>query len=63
MSEPVRVTPEEARRKVRAKEALFVCAYENEEKFKRMHLEGGISFNEFKNRLASLSKDQDIIFY
>lgn len=63
MSEPVRVTPEEARRKVRAKEALFVCAYENEEKFKRMHLEGGISFNEFKNRLASLSKDQEIIFY
>ena len=63
MNEPVRVRPEEARRKVRAKEALFVCAYENEEKFKRMHLEGGISFNEFKNRLASLSKDQEIIFY
>jgi hypothetical protein len=63
MSEPVRVPPEEARRKVRAKEALFVCAYENDEKFKRMHLEGALSFNEFKNRIASLSKDQEIIFY
>jgi hypothetical protein len=63
MSEPVRVPPEEARRKVRAKEALFVCAYENDEKFKRMHLEGALSFNEFKNTINSLSKDQEIIFY
>jgi hypothetical protein len=63
MVEPIRIPPDEARKKVLAREALFVCAYENDEKFKRMHLEGALSFNEFNNRIASLSKDQEIIFY
>ncbi len=63
MSEPIRISPEEARKKVLAKTALFVCAYDDEEKFRRMHLEGALSFNELKNMAASLSKDQEIIFY
>ncbi len=63
MVEPIRIPPDEARKKVLAREALFVCAYENDEKFKKMHLEGALSFNEFKNGIASLSKDQEIIFY
>jgi hypothetical protein len=63
MTEPVRIPPEEARKKVLAKAALFVCAYEDEEKFRRMHLEGALSFTEFKDMAASVSKDQEIIFY
>ena len=62
MSGPIRIPPEEARKKVLAHEALFVCAYEDDEKFKRMRLEGALSFNEFKARVAALSKDQEIIF-
>ena len=63
MTEPIRIPPEEVRKKVQAHEALFVCAYDDEEKFRKMHLEGGISFAEFKEKAASLSKLQEIIFY
>jgi hypothetical protein len=63
MTEPVRISPEEARKKVVSNKAILVCAYEEDEKFRRMHLEGGISLNEFKTRVSSLSKEQEIIFY
>jgi rhodanese-related sulfurtransferase len=63
MSEPERITPEYARKKVRANEALFVCAYDDEEKFRRMHLEGAIPFAAFKDMAVSLTKDREIIFY
>ena len=63
MTEPVRIAPEEARKKVVVKEALFVCAYDSDEKFNRMHLEGAISFSEFKAMAVSLPRDREIIFY
>jgi hypothetical protein len=63
MAEPVRVSVEEAFGKIRSGSALLVCAYEDEEKFKMYPLQGAISLNEFKSRLSSLSKDQEIIFY
>jgi hypothetical protein len=63
MTEPIRIPPEEASKKVLSKQAILVCAYEEEEKFRRMHLEGAISLNEFKNKAPSLSKEQEIIFY
>ncbi len=63
MSEPIRIPPEEAREKILSREALFVCAYDDEEKFGRMRLEGAISFREFKEQAASLAKDRLIIFY
>jgi hypothetical protein len=51
------------RKKVLSNDAILVCAYEEEEKFKKMHLEGAISLKEFKTRISSLSKEQEIIFY
>jgi rhodanese-related sulfurtransferase len=63
MTEPIRIPPEEVRKKVQAHEALFVCAYDDAEKFRRMHLEGGISFAEFKAKAESLPRDREIIFY
>jgi rhodanese-related sulfurtransferase len=63
MTEPVRISPEEARKKILSNEAILVCAYEEEEKFRKMHLEGAISLNEFKTRVSSLSKEREIIFY
>jgi hypothetical protein len=63
MAEPKRITPEEVHQKLKAGKALLVCAYEDEAKFKKMYLQGAISFNEFKSRLPSLQKDQEIVFY
>jgi rhodanese-related sulfurtransferase len=63
MTELIRIPAEEARRKVTSGEAILVCAYEDEEKFKEMHLQDAISLQEFKARLPALSKDQEIIFY
>ena len=63
MTEPERVDPREAIEKLKAGAALLVCAYDNEEKFQAAHLEGALSFSEFKSRLDALSRDQEIIFY
>ena len=63
MAEPVRLSPEETRKRVLSGGALLVCAYDDDEKFKRNQLEGAISFKEFKMRSGSLAKGQEIIFY
>lgn len=63
MSEIIRVGPEEIRRKLQLGEALLVCAYEEDAKFRKMNLEGAISFSEFTSRLPSLSKSSEIVFY
>ena len=63
MTEPERIRPEETFEKLKAGTALLVCAYDDEEKFKRLRLEGAISFNELRSRLGALPKDQEIIFY
>ena len=63
MAEPKRVTSEEIYQRVKSGAVLLVCAYEDDAKFRRMQLEGAISFNEFKSRLPSLPKDQEIVFY
>jgi hypothetical protein len=63
MREPDRITAEEVYQKLKAATAILVCAYEDEAKFRMMQLQGAISLNEFKAKLPSLSKDQEIIFY
>ncbi len=42
---------------------LLVCAYEDDNAFTRMKLEGAISFSEFQSRLPSLEKNQPLVFY
>jgi hypothetical protein len=63
MTEPIRISAEEARQKVSAGSALLVCAYADAEKFKKNHLQGAISLDDFKAQLPSLKKEQEIIFY
>jgi len=63
MVDPKRVSAEEVHEKLKAGNALLICAYEDESKFKKMRLQGAISFNEFKSKIPSLSKDQEIVFY
>ena len=59
----VRITPEETYRHVKTGEALLVCGYEDEETFKTMRLDMAMSFAEFKKRLPTIPKEQEIIFY
>ena len=55
--------PEEARRKVLTGQALLVCAYEDDAKYQRTKLAGALSLHELEKKLASLTRDQEIIFY
>ena len=63
MSEPIRISPREARQKVVSGQALLVCAYDDAAKFNKNHLEGALSFSELRSRLPGLAKTQEMIFY
>ena len=63
MKEPERISADEVYQKLKSGTVLLVCAYEDEAPFKKMQLEGAISFDEFRSKLPSLSKDQEIVFY
>ena len=61
MADIERISVKQARDKTH--QALLVCAYENEAKHRVFNLNGSISLANFRSRLASLSKTQEIIFY
>lgn len=63
MFEPIRVSTEEANKKVTSHEAILVCAYEDEQKYRNAALEGAISLQEFRGKVETLTKTQEIIFY
>ncbi len=63
MAEIERISVAEARNKVQGKEALLVCAYPDDAKFKAARLDGAISLASFESRAATLPKSQEIIFY
>jgi hypothetical protein len=63
MADVERISAEEAYKRVKAGQALLVCAYEDEDKCRRLNLDGSISFTTFQSRAASLPKNQEIIFY
>lgn len=63
MADLERVSIEEARKKVSGGKAQFVCAYEDYEKFKEMHLRWGMSLHEFVSILPFISQRQEVIFY
>ena len=59
----VRMSPEQAYQNVKAGQAILVCAYDDEATLQKMRLDMAISFGEFRKRLPTLPKDQEIIFY
>jgi hypothetical protein len=61
MGDIERISVEEAHRK--ANQALLVCAYEDEAKYRMCKIEGSISLASFRSRAASLPKTREIIFY
>ena len=58
-----RIAPEEARRKVQAGQALLVCAYTDDAKYQGLKLTGSISLHDLEQKVSSLQRDQEIIFY
>jgi hypothetical protein len=63
MTEAVQLSPEEVYLKVISEKAILVCAYSDDEEYKRINLEGSMSLSEFYSLLPQYSKDQEIIFY
>ena len=63
MADIERVSAQQAHAKIKASQALLVCAYEDEAKCRKLNLEGSISFASLQSRTASLPKTQEIIFY
>jgi hypothetical protein len=58
-----RISVDQARRKAGERQALLVCAYDDEAKCRMVNLEGSISLHDFQGRAGSLPKTQEIIFY
>ncbi len=63
MADVERISVQDARSRVQSGEALLVCAYDNEEKFGSLHLEGALAFSDFRSKADSLQKAREIIFY
>ena len=63
MAAPILISPEETRQKVTSGSALLVCAYDDEQKCKQLHLQGAITFTAFESQLSSITRDHEIIFY
>ena len=61
MADIERISVQQAHAK--ANQALLVCAYDDEAKYRMFNLEGSISLAAFQSRVASLPKSQEIIFY
>jgi rhodanese-related sulfurtransferase len=58
-----RVTPQDVFDKVQSGEAMLVCAYDSEDRFKQVHLDGAVSLGTFKAKEGEIGKDKEIIFY
>lgn len=58
-----RISATEAHEHVQSGNALLVCAYDSDEKFRQMPLEGAIPLSELQSQEGDLSKDKELIFY
>jgi hypothetical protein len=63
MGQVERVSPQAIRHAIQSGNALLVCAYEDEEKCRKMNLEGSITLQEFRSRMPSLPKEKEIVLY
>ena len=63
MTEPERITPQNAREKAEQEGALLVCAYEDDEKCRKLQLAGSTTMSGLRQRLQEIPVDREIIFY
>jgi hypothetical protein len=61
--EPARVSPEIAYQKAESGQAVLVCAYDDDERCKRLKLDHAMTLYEFESNLMYLPVDKEIIFY
>lgn len=61
MPQAQRIDVDPARRKVESGEALLVCAYDDEEKYRDNELDRSISLDQLRSR--SVDRNQEIVFY
>ncbi len=57
------IEPEKAYSRVSSGSSLLICAYERDDKFQRLRLQGAIALSEFQAAAARLPKDRELIFY
>jgi hypothetical protein len=53
----------ETRKRVAEGRATLVCAYEDEEKCRRLKLQGAHTLGELESGMATLPRDRELIFY
>ena len=58
-----RVSAAEVHQRVKKGQALLICAYDNDDKFAKMALEGAIPRSKFTDRLPRTPKNRQLIFY
>ncbi|MGH8629983.1 MAG: rhodanese-like domain-containing protein [Burkholderiales bacterium] len=64
MPDVARISADEVRERLRSGSGAFlVCAYEEAEKCRKYPLEGAISLDELRQRLPSLARTHEIVFY
>jgi rhodanese-related sulfurtransferase len=63
MAEFTMTSADDTYQKMKSGKALLVCAYKDDDRFRKLRLEGAISLKDFESRMAKISKDQEIIFY
>lgn len=58
-----RIDPQAARVHLRSSSALLVCAYDSAEKCQSNRIDDAIDFSALEARVATLPRDQELIFY
>jgi hypothetical protein len=62
-SDVIRISPNEAHRRIDSGKAILVCAYESDEKCRSMLLEGAETLHQFEGKLPHIPGEQEVIFY
>jgi hypothetical protein len=63
MKKPKGIDPTQAREKVKAGHARLVCAYDDEEKCRKILLDGAVPMSRLRAELPRVDKDEEIILY
>ncbi len=63
MSGAIRVSASQIKASVEDGSTLLVCAYDDDSKFEKFHLEGAIALSEFKTKANDLDKATSLVFY
>jgi hypothetical protein len=58
-----RLSPQETYPRVQSGQSLLICAYDNDDICRGLHLAGALLPSEFRDRVQTLPKEQEIIFY